>query len=93
MVALSPRYNSWSRDIGLRFAANVHDELMESLPLEVLYDPNVHKEILSVLQTSNIEYRVPIIAGLGVSKVNWSEAAGKDVTKDGDGEIIGGPLK
>jgi DNA polymerase-1 len=75
MVALSPRYNDWSRDIGLRMAANVHDEVLLQVPLEILEDEFVHQEIIRILETPSIDLRVPIKTGLGTSKENWAEAA------------------
>ena len=82
MVAVSPRYNSESRKWGVKPRANVHDELLSGAPLEVLYDPELHKYICGVLENTTIKFRVPILTGLGLSPNNWSEAAGDEVIMD-----------
>ncbi len=75
MVALSPRWNKKMRDWGIRLAANVHDELLFECPLELLHDEQVQSYIVKMLESPSIEFRIPIITGIGVSETNWAEAA------------------
>jgi len=93
MVAISPRYNSDSRKWGIKLRANVHDELLNGVPLENLYDPNLHKYILDTLENTTIKFRVPILFGLGLSPNNWSEAAGKEIITAPDGKFIAGKIR
>lgn len=83
MVAFSPRWNVETRNWGIRIAANVHDEVLSCVPLEVLRDPKLHSFVCDTLENTNIKFRVPILTGLGLSSINWSEAAG-------DESVIGG---
>lgn len=91
MIALSPRYNERSREIGLKMSANVHDEVLTQVPVEVLYDREVHLHKKRVLESPNIDFRVPMYVDMGVSPNDWAEAAGDDVVEK-DGEFIGGPV-
>lgn len=93
MVAISPRYNSDSRDFGLTIAANVHDELLQEAPLETLYDERLHRYICDLMEAPKVQFRVPIRVGLGVSPNNWSEAAGDKVFRDADGRLIAGKIR
>lgn len=89
MIKLSPRYNKKSRDIGLRLAANVHDDCTSEVPLEVLNDPSVHKFIRDILENPSIKFRVPILTGLGISSKNWAEASGDNSTiRLADGSVV-----
>lgn len=89
MVAVSPRYNPITRQLGIRMAANVHDEILFEAPIEIMMDPEVHAHLINTLESPSIEFRVPIKTGLGVSLTTWKEAAGDDTIKDGE-KIIGG---
>jgi len=93
MVALSPRYNSESRKWGLKMRANVHDEVLSGVPLEVLYESKLHDYVCEMLETTTVKFRVPIYTGLGLSPNNWSEAAGDETIKTEDGKHIAGKLK
>ena len=93
MIALSPRYNSKSRAMGLRMSTNVHDEMLLQAPLETVYDLEAQAYICDTLESPNIEFSVPIKTGLGVSAKNWAEAGGKDTVKDSNGNIIGGKIR
>lgn len=92
-VAISPRYNSDSRNWGIELAANVHDELLDETPLDVMLDPQLHKYSTELMEETTVKFRVPIKIGLGVSKNNWSEAAGDNTTMEINGELITGKLK
>lgn len=75
MVALSPRFNKRTRDMGIRLGGNVHDEVFGMMPVEEMMNPEYHQHILGILEHPSVEFRVPIRADLGVSPNNWSEAA------------------
>ncbi len=79
LVAISPRYNSGSKKWGIKPRANVHDELLNGVPLEVLYEPKLHKFIYDTLENTTVKFRVPILTGLGLSPNNWSEACGDEI--------------
>lgn len=79
MIALSPRYNSESRKWGISLNANVHDEVLSGVPLEVLRDPALHKFLKETLEYTTQSFKVPITIGLGLSHQNWSIAAGDAV--------------
>ena len=104
MVFLSPRFNSESRAMGLKIRANVHDENLSGVPIDVLKDPSFHKHICEVMENTEKKFRVPIYTGLGLSTNNWAEAAGgKTILADGrtidyndlkDGDVpVAGKLK
>jgi len=92
MIALSPRYNNYSRTIGLELAGNVHDEVLSELPKEASLDPAVHKYVIDLLQTPSIPFNVPIITGLGVSDTSWAEAAGDETRENKSGLFLGGKI-
>jgi len=92
MVAFSPRYNSESKKWGIKIRANVHDELLNGVPLENLRDPKLYDFIYNMLETTTVKFRVPILVGLGVSEKNWSEAAGGETTIENNGKLIEGKL-
>ena len=92
MVAISPRYNSDSKGWGIELDANVHDELLDSVPLEVLYDPKLHKYACEIMEETTVKFRVPIKIGLGISPNCWSEAAGDDTIRDDNGKLIAGKI-
>lgn len=78
MVALSPRYNRKSRDLGIKIKLNVHDEVGFGAPVPTVHDPEVHRWLLDTLQSPHVKFRVPITCGLGVSEDCWAEASGED---------------
>lgn len=84
MVAISPRYNSESKKWGIKPRANVHDELLNGVVLENLYNPKVHKYICDLLENTTVKFKVPILTGLGLSPNNWSEAAGDGVITENE---------
>ena len=93
MVAISPRYNSESKNWGIKPRANVHDELLNGVPIEELYNPNLHNYICNILETTTIKFRVPILVGLGISPNNWSEAASDNKIQDVAGNFIAGKIR
>jgi len=90
IIAISPRYNSESKKWGIELDANVHDELLDSVPLDVLYNPELHKFACDLMEETTVKFRVPIKIGLGISPNNWSEAAGDNTICDDNGEFIAG---
>lgn len=78
---------------GVRIAANVHDEILFDAPEDCMMDTELHDRILSILECPRITFRVPIRAGLGVSKTSWMEAAGDDPIRDADGRVVAGKLR
>lgn len=93
MVAISPRFNSESKKWCLKLRANVHDEVLSGVPLEVLHDPELHKFLFRILENTTVPFRVPILTGLGISEKNWSEAAGDDSVKNEAGIIVAGKIR
>ena len=75
MVALAPRYNEWSRSIGLKLHANVHDELLESLPAEALEDPQVVERLDRLMESPAVEFKVPFLWQTGWSVESWKAAS------------------
>ena len=75
MVALSPRYCEWTRDLGLRLAANVHDELLWVGPLEAFEDPRVRERMERELSFQSVPFRVPFVWDCGLPSTGpWSVA-------------------
>jgi DNA polymerase I-like protein with 3'-5' exonuclease and polymerase domains len=93
LVALAPRYNAKTRELDIHIASNVHDENLDEMPLEILYDPKAHAHVVDTLQDTTFKFRVPMVTGLGISPNNWAEAAGKEVYRDDAGKFIAGRLK
>jgi len=93
IVAVAPRYNKTTKDWGVFESGNVHDENLTEAPLDVLYDENLHKHLVSTLESPKKQFRVPIVTSLGVSPNNWAEAAGKAIIRDSEGNFIAGKLK
>lgn len=93
MVAISPRYNSESRNWGLKLRANVHDELLNGVVLENLYDPRLYNYICDTLENTTVKFRIPILTGLGLSSNNWSEACGDEIITTSEGKFIAGKLR
>lgn len=92
MIALAPRYNQQMRDWDIRIVANVHDEVLFEVPLALLYSPEVHKYLMTMLESPSIKFRVPITTGIGISATNWAEAAGDDTIVTPEGVVIAGKV-
>lgn len=93
LVAISPRYNSESKRLGIILSANVHDELLNAVPLDNLYSPDVHSYICDTLENTTVKFKVPILTGLGISKNNWAEAAQDERINDEQGNFVAGKLR
>lgn len=92
MIKLSPRYNEFSRQIGLKVSINVHDEVVSMVPEDRMLDPEVHKHIINILESPSVKFTVPIKTSLGVSKKSWYEASSDETIRDSTGEIIAGKI-
>lgn len=77
-VALSPRYNSWMRDLGLELAGSVHDETLIVGDIETTRNPGVVRKVVECLEDTAYKFRVPIRTGAGWSDKNWAIASGDD---------------
>lgn len=80
MIALAPRYNKKTRDLNLRVAWNVHDEIGFEGPWEVCQDKETQLWIKNTLETPDVKFSVPVFTDMGISNKNWSIAA-SDKTK------------
>lgn len=58
--------------------ALVHDEAAMMGPSEKMHDPRIQKEILKILESPSVEFRVPIICDMGLSDTDWCEASSDD---------------
>ena len=82
MIALAPRYVSWVRDAGIRLFGNVHDELVLHGPHVTLGDPMYQARIHAVLETTEIDFRVPFTWESGYSRGTWYDAGSKSAIID-----------
>jgi len=78
MIRLAPRYNSWVRNSDIRLFGNVHDELPLHGPREALEDPKIQARIHAVLETTDIDFRVPFTWEAGYSPLSWKAAGAKE---------------
>lgn len=74
MVELSPRYNDYIRNLGIKIVANVHDEILFEGPADVMVDRQVQSYILKTLEQSPIPFRVPLVWDMGLGLKSWAEA-------------------
>lgn len=75
MVALSPRWNSWTRENGIELRANVHDAILFSGLIETMRNEDVGREILRVLQVQEpVVFKVPFFWNGGFSTETWADA-------------------
>ena len=70
MVALEP----YLLQNGVYMLMQVHDELLEEGPKEVLQDPTFKEGMLKILCDVPAEFKVPFIWETGYSDKNWKEA-------------------
>lgn len=59
----------------IKFAAQVHDELLLKGPHEVMHDPRVKRDLICHMSHPDIEMRVPVRCSHGLSDKNWAEAS------------------
>ena len=74
MVAIAPRFCARSRELGVKLAANKHDELLLSGPREVMFDARIQAEYGGVLQDTKVHFRVPIVWDYKASDKSWRDA-------------------
>jgi DNA polymerase I-like protein with 3'-5' exonuclease and polymerase domains len=74
-VAIAPRYNAWSREIGLILNASVHDETLANLPLDIAHDEKTLKKISDVFEDTAVKFRIPIRVSCGRGEKSWAEAS------------------
>jgi DNA polymerase I-like protein with 3'-5' exonuclease and polymerase domains len=91
MVEVAPRYNKRTRDLGIHLLINVHDEVTFEVPQDILYSKEYYDWMKEQLQSPSVEFKVPIITGLGISPNNWAESGGDDKVYDGD-KFVSGPV-
>jgi DNA polymerase-1 len=92
VVALAPRYNSTSRDFGMRLFALVHDSTDSYVPHEAARDPRLHRHFRETMESVSSPFLVPIIIDMGFSDRNWAEAGcEKPITVEG--KIVASPIR
>lgn len=74
-IALSPRYNSMTRQLGIDLRASVHDATLSHGDKDMMRDPAVIKHIITTLEDTTIKFRVPIRASCNYSQKDWRSAA------------------
>jgi DNA polymerase-1 len=89
MIKLSPRYNDESKKIGLTIGANVHDELLNKVPLESLYEQSTWKFIKFNMENPSVQFRIPIVTEMGISANSWAEANSDKPAVLPDGKPVG----
>lgn len=93
LVATAPRYNKTMREWGIRQFATIHDDVDFIGPREVMYDPKVQGYIRDQLQTTSVEFRVPMVVDMGISTKDLKDAGRDDAVRDENGKIISGKLE
>lgn len=73
MNDIAPRYNSWSRNLGLNFFALVHDEAASMMPTENVTEEILDK-IVETFQNTSINFRVPMVMSRAISEKSWGDA-------------------
>lgn len=75
LVALAPRYNSRTRELDLHPVAVVHDEILIEDPSDSTLNPEVVAWITNLLESSDVEFRVPLRVQHSRSTQSWAEAS------------------
>lgn len=94
LVAVSPRYNKWIRDHGIRVLGNVHDETPFIVPLELAHDVSVQRELKRLLEDTRAKLRVPVLCEGGIGEKSWAECSYEkgDIVFE-NGKQVAGKLK
>lgn len=66
----------------IKFAAQVHDELLLRAPTEVLEDPRTKRDIVYHMSHPDVDMRVPVRCSYGLSAKNWAEASAGEIKED-----------
>lgn len=74
MIATSPRYQSWVRDMSWEMRANVHDALKFTGPATSIENPIHQRRVLETLCKVSVPFRVPFHWDSGTSRHNWADA-------------------
>ena len=74
-VAIAPRYNEWTRQLGIRLCASVHDETLMNWPKETSGDVALIRRMAEQLEDTAVKFRVPMRASCGRSSNNWAECS------------------
>ena len=74
-VALAPRYNATTRELGLSLAAQVHDENRFVGDEEATRNPIAVRHVTSIMENHIVPIRVPIRSSASWSNKNWREAS------------------
>lgn len=59
----------------IKLIANVHDEILFEAPTEIAKDRRTIRDLVSLMESPNVDLRVPICVDVGVSDKNWAEAS------------------
>lgn len=54
--------------------AMVHDECLFEAPIEIAKDPRTIRDLVALMESPDIELRVPVRCSVGYSENNWAEA-------------------
>lgn len=65
----------------IELKAMVHDECLFECPIDVANDPRTIRDLVCLMESPDIELRVPVRCSVGVSVNNWYEAGSDDVAK------------
>lgn len=77
-VALAPRYNKMTRDLGVTPCGCVHDEVLLNVPKAVSNDVAALVSMRDVLEATAVQFRVPIRTACGCSSKDWRTASSDD---------------
>lgn len=73
-VALAPRYNAKTRELGIVLRAQVHDENLFSGLTEAIMDPRTTRHVTSLMERPRVEFTIPMRSSAGASYVDWRRA-------------------
>jgi len=59
----------------IMLVGNVHDEIVEEGPIEVMSDPRTQRSMAYLMEHSEIKLRVPLRCSIGYSEKHWLESA------------------
>lgn len=78
MVALAKFLESEHE--GVRFLAQVHDEIVLTGPTDLLESLDFQVKVTTLLESPDVELRVPLRWALGTSRRNWARASKRSAT-------------
>jgi DNA polymerase I-like protein with 3'-5' exonuclease and polymerase domains len=77
---------SHAEGLPIKTVAIVHDELLLMVPLDILHDPQLHTDLLAIMESPARPIKVPIRCSLGVSAESWKGAGADSDRKKGNKE-------